>query len=107
MGAVKAIAVHLVSRDLNARARLLDAGFEVTHGSLAGADAGADAWVLDLDEGGAVLLEELDARPERPSRVLGFISHIDSELMEAARAAGVQPVPRGRFWRDPGAFLSV
>jgi hypothetical protein len=58
--------------------------------------------VVDLDSGGSAVLEELvDARSEgvAPERVLGFYSHVDEELGRAARAAGCEAVPRGRFWR--------
>ena len=31
---------------------------------------------------------------------LGFYSHVDAERGRAAAAAGLQAVPRGRFWRE-------
>jgi hypothetical protein len=57
--------------------------------------------VIDLDAGGARVLEEVTAaRAENllPERVLGYFSHVDTALGEAAEAAGVTAVRRGRFW---------
>ena len=59
--------------------------------------------VLDLDSGGGDVLAAL-ARARGndlvPERVVGYFSHVDAALGEAARAAGCDAMPRGRFWRS-------
>ncbi|MGH2807058.1 MAG: hypothetical protein ACRDKT_07260 [Actinomycetota bacterium] len=62
-----------------------------------------DLLVLDLDGGGRDLLAKVEeARAERvlPERVVGYFSHIDEEMAEAASLAAVHALPRGRFWRE-------
>lgn len=68
----------------------------------------ADLVVLDLDRGGPDLVAEL-ARclPQAPTRVVGFFSHVDGPLGDAARAAGCEAFPRGRFWRTLPDILSA
>ena len=100
-----------VSGDLMARARLEDAA----------ARAGArlemasvntfteklrsfrpDLLVLDLDAGRDKVLQRLEEARSHgflPPRVVGFVSHVDVELAATARAAGCEPMPRGKFWR--------
>lgn len=107
----------LVSTDLLARSRLEDAAararWRVEVASPAGlperaAAGGIDLLVLDLDSGGAELLEALRAARERggvPGRVVGFFSHVDSALGQAARAAGCDAMPRGKFWRSLADLL--
>jgi hypothetical protein len=66
--------------------------------------------VLDLDAGGTRLVEEVSAAREQgvlPTRVVGFFSHVDEALGDAARAAGIQAFPRGRFWRECARLLAV
>lgn len=105
----------LVSTDLLARSRLEDAaaraGWRVEVASPAAlpgraASTGADLLVLDLDSGGTELLDRLDearARGDVPERIVGFFSHVDTALGEAARAAGCRAMARGKFWRSlPG-----
>jgi hypothetical protein len=58
--------------------------------------------VLDLDGGGEALLAEVErARTGgiEPPRVVGYFSHVDESLGAAARKAGCEALPRGRFWR--------
>ena len=65
--------------------------------------------VLDLDTGRDRVLDELArarAAGLAPARVLGYFSHVEQELGEAARAAGCEAYPRGRFWRDLHALLA-
>lgn len=98
--------VLLVGGDLSARARL-DAAAQRAGWDLRTCrpeDAGEvlraesiDLVVADLDSGRNVALEALR---DVPARVVGFYSHVDTALGDAARAAGVEAVPRGRFWRD-------
>jgi DNA-binding NarL/FixJ family response regulator len=62
-----------------------------------------DILVLDLDDGGTPVLEELmaaRAEGDAPERVVGYFSHVDDALREEARAAGCRAVPRGRFWTN-------
>ncbi|MGH2820888.1 MAG: hypothetical protein ACRDJ5_09565, partial [Actinomycetota bacterium] len=59
--------------------------------------------VLDLDQGRDEVLSELEAaRGEGAAagRVVGYFSHVDEPLGAAARAAGCEALPRGRFWRE-------
>lgn len=70
----------------------------------------ADLVVVDLDEGGPEVLEELAAARERgllPRRVLGYFSHVSQEVGAAARDAGVEVYPRGRFWRELTSLLTA
>ncbi|MGH9177353.1 MAG: hypothetical protein ACRD0N_02205 [Acidimicrobiales bacterium] len=68
------------------------------------AGRGADLAVVDLSRPGA--LEALSALAEAGARTVGFASHVDRELMEAARAAGCEQVlPRSRFFATLGELL--
>ena len=61
-----------------------------------------DVVILDLDAGGRELLDRLEeARTGGAlrARVVGYFSHVDADLGAAARAAGCEALPRGRFWR--------
>lgn len=102
--------VLLASDDLNARARLdgaagLEGRCEVRHTGPVGFAAlleGVDLLILDLDRGGRQALEEL-GEVGSPPEAVGFVSHVDTTLIRAARAAGCRPIPRGRFWAElPG-----
>ena len=100
----------LVSSDLMARERVRSAAASAAlvvryaaPGALAETLRASEPSVLviDLDAGGAPILEEVAAaRAENllPERVLGYFSHVDTALGEAAEAAGVTAVRRGRFW---------
>jgi hypothetical protein len=103
--------VVAVTTDLLARARLEDAAaragwdLHVTRPeSLADAlGRGPDVVVLDLDAGGAGLLDAIAAARAAglvPDALVGFVSHVDRELTTAATAAGVKVMPRGKFWRS-------
>jgi DNA-binding NarL/FixJ family response regulator len=64
--------------------------------------------IVDLDEGRDEALKAVRAaraveRP--PSRIVGFYSHVDKALGEAAEEAGCEPWPRGRFWRSLDQLL--
>jgi CheY-like chemotaxis protein len=107
----------LVGGDLMARARVDQAAAasgtvvdRTTPGGLTAALAGEryDVVLVDLDEGGAEVLHAIEAaRPSggAPARVVGFFSHVDAELGEAARRAGCEAMPRGRFWRTLPALI--
>jgi hypothetical protein len=65
-----------------------------------------DVLVVDLDSGGNALVDELGRLgPRLPPKVVGYFSHIDAELGQAAAAAGIRAYPRGRFWADPAKIL--
>ena len=67
-----------------------------------------DLVIVDLDRGGRPALEELAATDDMPAphRVIGFFSHVDDELRDAAKRAGVEAWPRGRLWRSLEQLLS-
>jgi CheY-like chemotaxis protein len=101
----------LVGADLMARARLEqaagDAGLSVAtapperlHDALRAHEP--DVVILDLDAGGRELLDRLEEARTGGAlrgRVVGYFSHVDADLGAAARAAGCEALPRGRFWR--------
>jgi hypothetical protein len=67
----------------------------------------ADVVILDLDSGGRGLVDSWSARAgDSGPRVLGYFSHVDSDLGDHARARGIEAVPRGRFWRTLEATLT-
>jgi hypothetical protein len=115
---VQARRVLLVGVDLMAQARLEQAARSEAMATRAVAPSRlveelearpADVVVLDLDAGGRALLEELDrarAGGLVHGRVIGYFSHVDEELGRAARAAGCEALPRGRFWRTLAEVLS-
>ncbi len=110
--------VLLVDADLMAQARLGDAvrrlDREMRTTQTAGLveallDSDPEILVLDLDNGAEKLLSELGKARRAgitPKRVVGYYSHVDVELGDAARAAGCEPIPRGRFWRALNEVLA-
>jgi len=102
--------VLLITSDLMARERVRSAAAQAALGVRYAApgslldslrSTAPDVLVVDLDSGGAPMLEEVAAaRAEDllPARVLGYFSHVDTALGEAAERAGVRAVRRGRFW---------
>ena len=108
----------VVSPDLLARSRLDDAArragwrveFATEQTIRTRLEGGVvDLLVLDLDAGRHELLEQIaDAREHDrlPARVVGFFSHVDTELAAAARAAGCDAMPRGKMWRGLADLLS-
>jgi hypothetical protein len=107
----------VVSVDLLARSRIEDAaaraGWTVEVAAAPTlferlASSRADLLVLDLDAGGRALLDQIATgdRALLPDRVLGFYSHVDTELRAAAADAGCDAMPRGKFWRTLPELLS-
>jgi hypothetical protein len=101
--------VVLVGGDLNARARVGDAaaraGAELvatTPSGVAGALEGRTATVVvvDMDDVGGDALPLITAAGTGAALVVGYFSHVDRDLGEKARAAGIEAWPRGRFWRE-------
>lgn len=103
---IPAAKVLLVSRDLNARARveaaLPESADLVTAPSLGDVPSDVKLVLLDLDAGGRESLDRVAVlQQERPEvRWVGFYSHVDEELGAAAGDAGIEALPRGRFWRQ-------
>ena len=107
--------ITLVSPDLMARSRL--------EGAAGGADLHAvavdsllealrrerpDVLVADLDAGGLDLIAAIENAGREgllPERVIGYFSHVDEDLGRAAAEAGIQALPRGRFWREAAALF--
>ena len=89
--------------DLMDRSRLggFDVEFVATAADLAGVHA--DLVVVDLGRPGV-----LDALPHLAGvRTIGFGSHVDRDLLAAARAAGCDEVlPRSEFFRRAGQLLA-
>jgi hypothetical protein len=90
--------VVVYAPDLMDRSRIAavlpDAVFVRSVGELSG--AAARLALVDLGRPGV-----LEVLPELTMPVVGFASHVDDELMAAARAAGCRDVlPRSRFFRS-------
>ena len=99
--------ILLASGDLQARARVETAAERLGHeleiaaavGWGARLDADIDLLILDLDAGRDAAIAEISAAgDEPPERIVGFYSHIDTELAAHAAEAGVETVRRGAFW---------
>lgn len=102
--------VLLVGGDLMATSRLLDASSRagVTFDSASVdefrarlRDTRPSLVVIDLDQGRERALTELQAARDEgslPERVVGYYSHVDRALGEAAEKAGCEAWPRGKFW---------
>jgi CheY-like chemotaxis protein len=90
----------LVIVDLNARQGALDAVEQLCRkgedgASLAGAECG-----LAVEPGAK------SNAPGNPRRVIAFLSHVQTELAERARAAGCQEVmPRSKFTQNLASIL--
>ena len=109
--------VLLVGGDLMAKSRLVDAATRAgitiestTVGSFRERlhDLRPSVVVIDLDGGGDEVLKQLQAAPDadlRAARVVGYYSHIDRALGEAAEAAGCEAWSRGKFWSNLDQLL--
>ncbi len=66
--------------------------------------------VVDLDGGRDAAVEAVGRARARDlviSPVVGYVSHVDRELAERARAAGIEPLARGRFWNELPGLLGA
>jgi hypothetical protein len=66
------------------------------------AEAGAELVIVDLSRPGVLeaLGQAFAGRPtDAVPRVIGFASHVDEATLDAARAAGVNALPRSVFFR--------
>jgi DNA-binding NarL/FixJ family response regulator len=69
-----------------------------------GAATGADVVIVDLARFADVVTAIRDQAPD--ARIVAFGPHVDDELLQRARDAGVDSVlPRSQFFRDPAASL--
>lgn len=104
--------ILLVSTDLQARVRLQAAVAPLEVVSRRPdqdlGDVVPTTVVLDLDQLGAEgasrwadELSELEG-----VRLLGFFSHVDTELGRRAGALGIETIRRGRFWKAAGELLA-
>lgn len=89
--------------DLMDRSRLGSLGEAVTYVTTVDAlrTAGQhDTVIVDLGRAGA--LDAAGAAAGRGARVIGFASHVDDELLNSAAAAGIEALPRSRFFKRVG-----
>jgi hypothetical protein len=90
----------LVIVDLNARQGALDAVEHLCKGSEERAPLAGVGCGLGLEPG------MKSNAPGNPRRVIAFLSHVQTELAERARAAGCQEVmPRSKFTQNLAAIL--
>jgi hypothetical protein len=102
--------VLLVGGDLNAQVRIGDAAHRAggTLQRVAPEDLATEIAskapamvVIDLDEVGTRALTAVpDDSGSVGPMVVAYFSHVDGALGESARQAGVEALPRGRFWRE-------
>jgi len=95
--------------DLGDRSRIAavvpDATFVGAAALLPRAAEGADVVLVDLSRAG--VLDVLAEVVALGGRVVGYGPHVEGELLAAATAAGVEAVPRSRFFRDVAPYIST
>lgn len=101
MTRIAAFVPDLMDRSKVAAAGGADVTFVRAPAELAG--AGADLVVVDLGRPG--VLEALAAL--RGVRTVGFASHVDTDLMQAAEGAGCEVLARSRFFSRLGEILGT
>ena len=101
--------VVAMTPDLGDRSRIAavapDATFVGAAALLPRAAEGADVVLVDLSRAG--VLDVLDQVVALGGRVVGYGPHVEGALLAAAMAAGVEAVPRSRFFRDMDPFIST
>jgi hypothetical protein len=75
-----------------------DAVFVADLDELVARASAGDVVVVDLGRPG--VLDRLGGLVGSGARVVGFASHVDTRLIDAATAAGCEVLPRSRFFRD-------
>jgi CheY-like chemotaxis protein len=98
----------LVIVDLNARQGALAAVEQLCKGSRERAQFGASQNLDSAGIGCGLSLEPgmKSSPPGNPRRVIAFLSHVQTDLAERARAAGCQDVmPRSKFTQNLAAIL--
>ena len=83
--------IRIIGRDLKDRDRLERAAAAAGL-SLDPTDAAPEVVVVDLDREGIP-----DGLPEGV-KTIGYYSHVNEALAERAAVAGIDAIPRGRFW---------
>jgi hypothetical protein len=87
----------------NVVASLSAAGYEVRLVSTADAVGDAEALIVDLTADAA---ERIAALPDPRPRTLAFYSHIETDVRELAKRAGIEVVvPRSRMAREAPALV--
>jgi hypothetical protein len=99
------VTVAALVHDLMDRSRL-DGVVDVFVRS-ADALATVDAEVVVVDLGAAGAVDAIAALVGRGVRVVGYGSHVDTEILERARQAGALALPRSRFFADPTAAVAA
>jgi DNA-binding NarL/FixJ family response regulator len=90
--------------DLMDRSRVSAALPDVSFVRDAARCASADCVVIDLGVGAQAVAAVRAVAPN--ARIVCFGPHVDTELADAAHAAGADEVmPRSRFFRDPAAAV--
>ena len=94
--------------DLADRSRIAavapDAVFVGAAALLPRAAADADVVLVDLSRAG--VLDVLGEVVALGGRVVGYGPHVDGDLLALATAAGIEAVPRSRFFRDVDPFIN-
>lgn len=94
--------------DLSARLRLSRAasklGAELVSQAVGDPEAEPDVVVIDIDRAAASVADLARLHPQ--AQVLGYYSHIDDDKRISAEEAGVQAIPRSRFWRETARLIA-
>jgi AmiR/NasT family two-component response regulator len=99
------VKIVAITSDLMDRSRIGGAVDGVEFARDAAACAGADVVVIDLARNAGLVAAARAAAPG--ARIVAFGPHVDTEVLEQARADGADAVlPRSRFFQDPAAALS-
>lgn len=69
-------------------------------------DSSAQMAVIDLDWASSDMTAAIPSAL-KGARVLGYYSHIDDKVGEAARSFGIDAYPRSRFWREAADLLAA
>jgi len=86
------VIVRALVHDLMDRSRISAVRGDVEFVRLPGQLAGADVALVDLSRVDLALVPSV-------TRCLGFASHLDRTTIEAARAIGIEAMPRSEFFR--------
>ena len=105
--------VVLVSTDLLAQSRVAAAAeaagwaYATAHPKIAEMAPGpleGDLVIYDLD---AIEASRRFRDAAKPTRTVGFFSHIDKRKKAAAAKQGIEAIPRGAFWRKLPELLET
>ena len=90
--------IRIIGKDLKDRDRLERAATAAGL-DLEPADGPPAVIVVDLDREGV----PADLPPG--IRAIGYYSHVNEELAGRAKLAGIEAIPRGKFWKDLSELL--